>query len=205
VLYILSRLKKKKEDYPIKMNTHYDVEIAKNRIYVAGIFIIALSSLFVANTEAGSIQQINNEISCDDAKVTIISDCDKYEPLSYFPHCNRQNINIVKAGIDKTVKASGKLTSVRDGKGRIIGRWLGAVISEVACAKGDQKHYLLVGYYNGGNCEKCEWYELYDLNGIRLAGGNSRNEKKNFAATYKKIGMPQEWPSSLFKGINYKR
>jgi hypothetical protein len=170
--------------------------------FAMAIFIFAVTPSICS---AGNIQQIKNEYLCDDTKVTIISDCDRDELPPYFPSCNKQSIMFSRQGKDITVKASGKLTSVRDGKGRVIGKWLDAVISSVACVQGKNKHYLLLSYYTGGNCEQCEWYDIYDLNGSRLAGGSSRNDKRKTNATYKKLEMPKEWSWSLFKNVDYKR
>ena len=166
-------------------------------IYFFTLFVLSSSVCW-----AGSSQSIVSEFACNDAKVTIVSVCDK-ESFGPFPFCTQQNITLSKQGKKIPIKADGKLTPEHDRNGKITAHLLDAVVSGIACVKGKDKDYILMSYYTGGNCEQCEWYNIYDLDGHRLAGGSSRGAKKKFSSIYKKLGLPEAWPEDKFKRIKY--
>ena len=57
------------------------------------------------------------------------------------------------------------------------------------CAAGKSQEYLLVNFFNGGNCEQCERFEIVDLKGQRLTP-----DGKNFSRKYERLGLPKPFP-----------
>jgi hypothetical protein len=121
--------------------------------------------------------------------------------MKIFPFCISQEILLISANDARTIRipTSAKLTKT-DFEPLPI---LDALVWKIACVKGYKKSYLIIGYYNGGNCPECEWYEIFDLDGNKLASTKEiKGSYENFKATCEELGLPQKWPSSLFIQVN---
>lgn len=149
------------------------------------------------------------ELFCDNVKVQVVTKCVDDSYLS-FPFCVEQRFIFTDQKTNKTynISASGKIVAQVDSRNRKIGEVLDYLAVSMASVKGKTKSYLLVRYYNGGNCGECEWYEIYDLNGSRLATSRGKVtgiKYKNFENVYKQIGLPEQWPRLLFIDIPLSR
>jgi hypothetical protein len=84
-----------------------------------------------------------------------------------------------------------------------------------ACLKGRNETFVLIGYTRGGICSRCQWDEIFDLEGHMLASSEvppsakKKEEERIKGAFYKKyraLGLPMPWPDSsfqLFRGFEY--
>jgi len=155
---------------------------------------------------AGDPYVKTTEIKCKDVKVQIKTEC-LDDTNKAFPNCISQNISFIdyKTGKSITIPSSGKLTKNSYDPIRI----LDTLVSKLACVEGGNAIYLLIGYYNGGNCEECEWYEILDLSGKNLASSRKikglKGKYENFNEAYKKFGLPEPWPRKFFVDINLSR
>ncbi len=145
----------------------------------------------------------STEIKCENINVQIKTQClsDSKGP---FPFCISQEILLTRATDARIIRipTSAKLTKT-DFEPLPT---LDALVSEIACVKGYKKSYLLIGYYTGGNCDECEWYEIFDLDGNKLASSEKikgqKGSDEKFKKTYEELGLPKKWPRSLFVDVN---
>ena len=62
-----------------------------------------------------------------------------------------------------------------------------------ACLKGNNGHYLAIGYSNGGRCHNCEWVEIMNRKGEvvdRSIKDTNADNDKDFNKTLSKLGLP---------------
>jgi lysozyme family protein len=158
-----------------------------------------------------------SEILCNDVKVQIQTTCFSgndlpFPPNGPYPYCTSQKIFFtnIKTGEIFSKITSGELVNDASPDKLVFIRPLDGLASGYACVKGNSDSYVLIEYYNGGNCEACEWHEIYTLRGEKLA--NSRHGKgfrggkyEHFKDTYKRLGLPKTWPRSSFVGINLRQ
>ena len=117
---------------------------------------------------------------CGDRKIVVDANClDLYG--GGMLSCTSQSIKIYEDGSGKllgtktygVVKGEGDEPATVDGK-----------ISELTCvtAKSGDK-YIVTSMYNGGNCEQCEWHELYSWDGADLGSDRDRKVKNKALRT----------------------
>jgi len=145
------------------------------------------------------------ELLCDGVKLQVLTQCAD-DPSPIFPDCTHQHLTFTKPGTDKVMTRSttAKRVSVTDAQGQIGGWYLDALVNAWACVKGASQAFLLLRYSTGGNCETCEWIEIYDLAGDLLAtsrGEVTGNAYKHFKSVYERLRLPKPWPRLAFVKI----
>jgi hypothetical protein len=194
----------------------------KIRSAILMFFLIFISIFFELSAYAQEQYSKITELECENAKIQIKSECLTGNILPFsskiYPYCISQEILFTNINTKQVIKrnASGILTKESYG-----GKRLNALAVSAACIKGSSDNYLIINYYNGGNCSCCEWDEIINLQGSLLASnGCGENDSKNIKAdewdrikqlnsqkfdkVYKKLGLPISWPKSLFIEINLK-
>lgn len=180
-------------------------------VLVKALIINLLLTVVVLTVGVIAFAQENNlitETTCDCVKIKAVTECVNEYPG--FSECTKQEFIFINKKTGKTTEkiASGELVASKDAKGNILGKYLDALAFSFACVKGKNKYYLIVGYYTGGNCDECEWYEFYDLNGKLLLssrGLHTENDHKKYNETYKSLGLPKQWPRKEFKNIKLRK
>ncbi len=163
---------------------------------IAGsITALMLQVIFLSGiAEAEELYTKSAEMICADTKVRVVTEC--YDDTDYTPPlCSKQQFQFTDNNTNKTI------TTPSAGR---FSEEFNELATSWACIKGRSQYYLLVRYNNGGNCSDCEWFEIVDLHGKKLAsdrGKTSGNANKHFKNIYKKIGLPQSWPRSSFVRI----
>jgi hypothetical protein len=116
---------------------------------------------------------------CADRKIVVEANClDLYGPENLA--CTSQSIKVYEDGSGKLVGTKTFAAVKGDGSDPAT---VEEKIGELTCvtAKSGEK-YIVTNMYNGGNCEECEWHELYSWDGAYL--GSDRDRKvKNKALT----------------------
>jgi hypothetical protein len=113
------------------------------------------------------------ELACDDRKIVLDATCSNV----YGPElmaCTRQSLTFLDS-------ASGREAGKRDfaiAKGQaddppMVEEKIGALTCTRA-APGDR--YVVADMFNGGNCEQCEWHDVYDWQG-KLVGSDRDRAK----------------------------
>jgi hypothetical protein len=112
------------------------------------MLIIVLSGIALAEESYNK----NAEMICADTKVRVITEC--YDDSNILPACSKQEFEFMKNVEGTTIKkaASGKLED--DFDVNPPKKALDALASRLQCVRGKAQSYLIVMYYNGGNCEK---------------------------------------------------
>jgi hypothetical protein len=180
-------------------NTTKYSKLTRQRRAVAVIFFIA--ALF-AETIAYSKEPYlrKNDLTCGNAKIQIITRCTG-ESNSIIPDCVEQNFWFTDQTTEKTIfkNASGKRVTVKDAKGKTIGQYLDALATGWICAKGKSQLYLIVWYNTGGNCDECEWQEILDLNGKKIATTlpKTRQNIESYDDIWLKLGLPSISPKDF--------
>lgn len=150
----------------------------------------------------------SSELICDNIKVQVITKSIKDPKIDYInPNCTEQHFIFIDQETGKAItkSASGKLVDVIGAKGRIIGRWLDSLATELYCVKGKTESYLIFWYNTGGNCDECEWQELLDLKGKRLASTRHKTKRNMnaFSNIWKQLGIPDMQPGGKVPGSSH--
>jgi hypothetical protein len=148
-----------------------------------------------------------DELSCGNTKVRAFTTCaGNSDPRG---SCTEQHFvfSDETTGAFVKVPASGETAAGANFEGR-MGVWLYGVAWQWACLKGKTGAYVVMTYANGGNCDTCEWVEIFDLKGRRLAtdGGPKTNANiARFNKTWGSLGLPRLWPEKAFANIKLRK
>jgi hypothetical protein len=149
------------------------------------------------------------ELQCGSVKIRIFTECvdDSYPP---FPQCVRQELTftLISTGQVVTKPTTAKRVPVTDAQHRIIGQYLDSLVNAWACDKDTSQAFLILRYSTGGNCDTCEWIEIYDLEGHRRAtsrGGRGDDLYSQLKRTYEQLQLPKPWPRSSFIEVPLRR
>lgn len=129
------------------------------------------------------------KITCNSTEITATTTCISGD-LAGYPVCQTQEFGFHREnGKSITIKAEGLLIKPESQEAEM----LDYLASAWTCATGMNGIYLIVNYYNGGNCSECEFYEIYDLNGTKL----TKKRRKSFDITTKKLKIIGGWSKNL--------
>jgi len=141
----------------------------------------AASTIGGAVAGAESVQHsatMKTTLDCDDRSIVLEATCAADDgPL---PECSAQTLAVVD-------RANGAVRSKREFDNRpvIAGDppLVDEKISQLTCVKtSSNERYIVADMFNGGNCEECEWHELYDWSGA-LVGSDRNRAKPNATLT----------------------
>ena len=113
---------------------------------------------------------------CDDRKIVIEASClDLYGPRMLA--CTSQSIKVFEDGTGKLLGTKNFEPVKGDSAPAVIDEKIG----EMTCVKAKTgEKFIVTNMSNGGNCEECEWHELYSWDGAYL--GSDRDRKVKNAA-----------------------
>ena len=156
-----------------------------------------------------------DKLVCENTEVRVFTTCPSDSKNVLDSDCIEQYFLFVDMNKKTTrkVRASGRLERIyEDVPGREMEKSLESLALDWACLRGRDGSYVLIGYSNGGNCVRCEWDEIFDLKGHRLASSEVRPSAKNkeeerileaFDKKYEALGLPLPWPHSSFQLFRY--
>lgn len=151
-------------------------------------------SLTAFNTFAAEPYIKTAELICGDVRVIVTTKCadDSYPA---YPDCQKQQFvfSNLKTGHTQKLDANGRLIKSKSSTATSV---LDGLASNWTCVNGKKATYIVSGYYNGGNCEECEWYEIYSLQGLNLTL-NARKNKTLFDKTLSRLGVARDWSKKL--------
>jgi hypothetical protein len=125
------------------------------------------------------IQSATTKILCGGSEITVVTTCSA-EMLGGFPSCQEQDFLFHSKGVSFKVKAAGFLIKPKKSEPRL----LDYIASDLACQvnpMSSDENYIVVRYYNGGNCLECELYVVYDLQGNVLMDRDGRSFNAGYA------------------------
>lgn len=144
-------------------------------LFLRACSALALIALPCAVAAAPALAK-SETLQCGDRKIVLEASCfDLYGPRMLA--CSSQRLTISDS-------ATGKVLSVRDfkpmkrkGEPDVVPEQFG----EIACVTTrSNTRYIVADMASGGNCEQCEWNEVYDWNGTLL--GSNRDRKTRLPA-----------------------
>jgi len=149
-----------------------------------------------------------DELLCGDTKVQAFTTCTE-ETDPHIPICTEQHFLFIneQAGTSVKVRASGRRTIAEPIKPRGTMMILDGLAWEWACVKGKAGLYVIIDYGTEGNCETCEWAEVFDLKGRKVLTDKSdkasrtARERERFSKKYDSLGLPNPWPFDAFTPI----
>ncbi len=164
------------------------------------MFLMVALSVVAYIVHAEQPYTTESELVCGSTKVQVITRCtDDSHPI--VPDCVEQKFLFrdLTTGRTFSVPASGQLVTVKGANDRPIGRSLDALATSWRCIKGKSQPYLIIWYNSGGNCEECEWQEILDLTGKRLASTlpKTTQNQKAFNGLWSKLGLPNIGPGDF--------
>ncbi len=174
-------------------------------------FLSLLAILFVGSVaSARDPVMVEDRLVCEDTEVRVFTTCTSDSTVFMNAECTEQHFLFVneKEKMSRGIPASGRLREIYGAHGVKMGKRLDALAADWACLRGRDKSFVLIGYANGGNCSRCEWDEIFDLRGRRLASSKvpeSVGEKEErrindaFDRKYDALGLPMPWPHSSFQ------
>ncbi len=154
------------------------------------IFILSFCSVEAASGDQPYIKSA--ELLCDGTKVAVTTLCSDDSSLVY-PKCQSQSLAFTNLATNKvvTTRSTQAITVKMFGSEMIDG-----LAGSWACLKGKNNTYLVVRFYNGGNCEECEWLEIYDLDGRNLTP-KSRKHRSEFGERFGALCLQENWKEVL--------
>jgi hypothetical protein len=135
-------------------------------------------------------------MECKDRKVVLEATChDLVGPEML--QCSKQSLVI-------SDNASGKVLNTRNYAGAATGDMAGYIeekVGEMTCVttKAGGK-YIVTNMFNGGNCEGCEWNEVYSWDGAFL--GSDRDKKKKVQVVDDAVAAITEKDVDRVTGVN---
>ena len=176
-------------------------------------FFLSMLAMLLLSSVASAKDpvMVEDRLACEDTEVRVFTTCTSDPTVPLDAPCTEQHFLFVneKEKMSRRVPASGRLREVRGAHGVKMGKRLDALAEDWACMKGrDNKSFVFIGYYTGGICDRCEWWEIFDLKGRRLASskvpesvGEKEAERIRHAFIRKNnaLGLPRRWPDSAFQ------
>jgi hypothetical protein len=153
---------------------------------------------------------VEDRLVCEDTEVWVFTTCTFDPTLPVASPCIEQHFLFANENekMPRRIPASGRLREVYGAHGVKMGKQLDALAKDWACLKGhDNESFVVIGCSTGGNCPRCEWYDIFDLRGRRLASskipewaGKKEERRINdaFDRKYDALGLPVPWPNSSF-------
>ncbi|WP_298438897.1 hypothetical protein [Geobacter sp.] len=149
------------------------------------LLISNFSGYAVAQTQTYSRK---GTLNCGKAIIEITSSC--LDINTNFPMCSEQKITIIDKITNKTTTTNTSSDSYIDEAltGYKGGKLLDGLATSWQCANGkENKAYLVLDFANGGNCEYCEWTEIYDLSGKIIASTKNKKNRGKFDKNTQKL------------------
>jgi hypothetical protein len=180
------------------MKYNHDVRFTEIRA------LLFLSVLFfsIAPVHATVLFTQTDELSCGDTKVKAFTTCtdEAGPPVS---NCTEQRFLVVnrQTGASVKIQVSGRRSTERAPTA------LGGLAMDWACIRGKTGPYVIMGCWSGGNCETCEWHEVFDSKGRRVLTNKTDEatrtdrETTRFDRKWRLLGLPDPWPSDSFTPI----
>lgn len=141
-----------------------------------------------------AFQTATDELSCGEVKVKVVTTCtDERSPQ---PDCIRQHFVFSNQETGASVKVQGSGRLVKGDPPENFAS-LDALAVHWACVKGKAGPYVLIDYSTGGRCDSCQWHELFDLKGKRLATSqvvDPYGPDTRFTKKWDSLGLPEPWP-----------
>jgi hypothetical protein len=174
-------------------------------VWFKGAWALAFFSillLFMSTAVSGEgLYTRKDELQCGDVLVQAFTTCTQ-EPVALLPDCTEQHFifSNQRTGTSVRIKASGEKAEEQIGTMKI----LSGLAGDWACIQGKAGLYVILNYWTGGNCGPCEWSEVFDLKGRRLAtdrGAKTEANNGRFKKKWDALGLPQPWPRNSFTSI----
>lgn len=145
------------------------------------ILIIGGYRVTYANLESNYDYTLKTEFTCGHINVEVNTHCIYEEDLPPFCISDKQLIFLktngnVKQIVSSSPRYKGEKNIFLD-KEKVTGKEiLQYLIATINCYKSkfDNRWYIEFVYYRGGNCEQCEYYELYNEKGQLIAINRER-------------------------------
>ena len=147
-----------------------------------------------------------DELECGGTKVVAETTCTA-DSKPTFKTCTKQTISF------KDMKKGGEIIKKihnenLGGADERVGKNIDAFIWRWACVRGKDRSYLVLEFATGGSCAGCEWDEIYQIDGKKVASKKSKNRTQEaiqeavekFQRTYRALGI-EKLPRSLFQRI----
>jgi hypothetical protein len=120
-------------------------------------------------------------LDCDDRTIVLEATCSALNSPNMLD-CTKQSLTVMErpGGAVRGTRAFTPQPAV-DGDPPLVEEKIGGLSCERASTAA---RYIVANMFNGGNCEECEWQEVYDWNGKLVA---SNRDRKNPAPLFKEL------------------
>lgn len=134
-----------------------------------------------APSAPAAAQVKNATLDCDDRTIVLEATCSALNSPSMLD-CTKQSLTVMErpGGAVRGARAFTPQPAV-DGDPPLVEEKIGALSCERASTAA---RYIVANMFNGGNCEECEWQEVYDWDGKLVA---SNRDRKNPAPLFKEL------------------
>jgi hypothetical protein len=125
-----------------------------------------------ASTNAAILKKA--ALDCDDRSIVLDATCsDVYGPTLLA--CSKQSLAIMDLSSHavKNVRDFKAEPGTDDDPPTVDGK-----VGALSCTRSQAgERYIVAEMFNGGNCEECEWHELYDWDGKLIGSDRDRNKR----------------------------
>jgi hypothetical protein len=138
------------------------------------VLIFTTMGLAGLSLAAPPLQHKITSMECAERSIAVEADCFAH---SSFTLCTQQLIRFTGADGKTLSKRVFQTRPLKNSPYPVVEERFG----ELNCVETkDKKRYLVASMTNGGNCEQCEWNDVYSTDGVLI--GTTRNTTKNNAA-----------------------
>lgn len=158
------------------------------------LFLLLLIS--ITPVHATDLHTRTDELMCGGTKLSVYTTC--IEETTEGPQCTEQRFIFLDRKTGASAKAEGPgrrtIEAPIEPKGHVW--FLDRVASAWGCFRGKGGPYVVTYGGNGGNCETCEWWEVFDLKGRKLLTDKSDKarrtdrERERFDKKWESLGLP---------------
>ena len=178
------------------------------------MYLFSILVLFMGAAAHGQdLYTRTGELSCGNTKVQAFTTCTEDSDDVFGGGCTEQHFLFLNrtTGAKVKVNASGHLVIHRDPEGNRVGVWLDGFSGDWACVKGKAGSYVVVRHEIADTEVGYPRYEIFDVNGRKLASDRDIRYRKDtkaenintgFERTWHSLGLPA-WPWASFVSIQY--
>ncbi|WP_198119511.1 hypothetical protein [Massilia rhizosphaerae] len=119
------------------------------------------------------------ELDCDNRKIVLDATCSNlYSPELMV--CSRQSLTVLDNANGEEIGKREFRPSKHDGDTRAV---VEEKIGALSCTRSTSgERYIVAEMFNGGNCEQCEWNEVYDWQGKLVGSSRDRSKRSKLVA-----------------------
>ncbi len=157
--------------------------MSKKLIFIGGMALVCLAQSVFASEKAKLFHKTAS-LQCLDRKVELQADCFDGDYMYMF--CTSQSLNFTDGATGK--KINSHVFKAAQKKANEDYPVVADQVDAVNCVKTPaNEKYIVTMLSNGGNCEKCEWQEIYSWDGSYVGSNRDKNKPDELKSIFNSV------------------